>query len=49
MTARRDVLGVILIIAAVTVGLWLGLAGPDISPVFTEAPGQRGGDEGFRR
>jgi hypothetical protein len=38
MTRRFDVIGVVLLIAAVVVGLWLGLSGPDISPIFTEAP-----------
>jgi hypothetical protein len=38
MTRRFDVLGAVLLVAAVVLGLWLGLSGPDISPIFTEAP-----------
>ena len=42
MTGRIDVLGLVLLVAAVVVGLWLGLSGPDISPIFTEAPAANG-------
>lgn len=38
MTRRYDVVGVVLLVAAVVVGVWLGLHGPDVSPIFTEAP-----------
>jgi hypothetical protein len=38
MTGRFDVIGVVLLVAAAVVGLWIGLSGPDISPIFTEAP-----------
>ena len=38
MTRRVDLLWVLLLVAAVAVGLWLGLAGPDVSPVFSEVP-----------
>jgi hypothetical protein len=38
MTRRFDVIGVVLLVAALVVGLWLGLSGPDVSPIFTEAP-----------
>jgi hypothetical protein len=49
MTARLDVMGVILLVAAIVVGVWLGLGGPDVSPIFTQAPGQDGGGGVFRR
>jgi hypothetical protein len=42
MTRRLDVMGVLLLIASVAVGVWLGLAAPDISPIFTEAPSDGG-------
>lgn len=38
MTRRLDLIGVLLLVAAIAVGVWLGLAAPDISPVFTETP-----------
>lgn len=38
MTRRIDVTGVVLLLAAVAVGAWLGLSAPDTSPIFTEAP-----------
>jgi hypothetical protein len=38
MTRGFDGIGLVLLVAAVVVGFWLGLSGPDISPIFTEAP-----------
>ncbi|MGB7981363.1 MAG: hypothetical protein WCF36_11300 [Candidatus Nanopelagicales bacterium] len=38
MTRRIDVAGVVLLLAAVAVGTWLGLSAPDASPIFTEGP-----------
>ena len=38
MTRRLDLVWVILAVVAVVLRIWLGLAGADISPVFTEAP-----------
>ena len=39
MTKRRpNLIWVVLAIAATMLGVWLGMAGADISPVFTEAP-----------
>ena len=38
MTGRFDVVGLVVLIVAVVVGVWLGVSGPDISPIFTEAP-----------
>jgi hypothetical protein len=53
MTRRLDVVGVVLLLVAVAVGVWIGLNGPDLSPVFTDAPfggGPGGGDvDGGRR
>jgi hypothetical protein len=49
MSARLDVVGFVLLVAAVVVGVWLGLSGPEVSPVFTQAPGQGGGGGGLRR
>jgi hypothetical protein len=44
MTNRRpDLVRAVLAIAAAIIGVWLGLAGADISPVFTEAPLGTGG------
>jgi hypothetical protein len=43
MDRRLDVVWVILVISAVVVGVWLGMAGVDISPVFTEVPSGAGG------
>jgi hypothetical protein len=50
MTSRFDGVGVVVLIAAIVVGVWLGLNGPDISPIFTEAPlpGGTGGPGGPR-
>ena len=44
MRSRQlDLVWVVLAVAATVLGVWLGLAGPDISPVFTEAPLGAGG------
>lgn len=38
---RRDRAGLVILLLATLVGLWLGLAGPDVSPVAPAgAPGQ---------
>jgi hypothetical protein len=38
MTRRADVVGIVLLLVATVLGLWLGLAGPDVSPVISELP-----------
>jgi hypothetical protein len=44
MTGRRfDLIWLVLAIAATVLGVWLGMAGADISPVLTEAPLGAGG------
>ena len=44
MTRKRlDLVWVVLAIAATVLGVWLGLAAADISPIFTEAPSVAGG------
>jgi hypothetical protein len=44
MPAKRlDLVWVVLAIAATVLGVWLGMAGADISPAFTEAPLGAGG------
>jgi hypothetical protein len=44
MTGKRlDVIWVVLATAATVFGVWLGMAGADISPIFTEAPSVPGG------
>jgi hypothetical protein len=51
MTRRTDVVGMLLLVAATAVGLWLGLGGPDVSPVLSELPfppGFGGGGGGAR-
>lgn len=40
---RPDLIWVVLGIAAVVLGVWLGMAGADLSPVFTELPVAAGG------
>jgi hypothetical protein len=44
MPAKRlDLVWVVLAIAATVLGVWLGMAGADISPVFTQVPLGAGG------
>jgi hypothetical protein len=44
MTGKRlDLSWVVLAIAATVLGVWLGMAGADISPIFTEAASVAGG------
>lgn len=43
MTRRVDLIWVVLAIAATVLGIWLGVAGADVSPTFTEAPFNPGG------
>jgi hypothetical protein len=38
MTGRYDVVWLVLAVLAVVAGVWLGLGGADVSPIFTEAP-----------
>jgi hypothetical protein len=38
MTGRIDLAWVALAIVATVVGIWLGAAGADVSPILTEAP-----------
>jgi hypothetical protein len=42
-TWRVDLIWVVLAIAAGVLGVWLGIAGADVSPVVTEAPVLVGG------
>jgi hypothetical protein len=35
---RLDLVWVVLAVVAVVLGIWLGLSGVDISPIFTEVP-----------
>jgi hypothetical protein len=46
MSRPFDLVGLLLLLAALTFGVWLGLTGPDISPIFTEAPGGGNGGNG---
>lgn len=38
MTRRTDLVGILVLVVATVVGVWLGLSGPDVSPVFSELP-----------
>jgi hypothetical protein len=38
MSGRLDLVWVVLGLAAVVLGIWLGVTGADVSPIFTEAP-----------
>jgi hypothetical protein len=38
MTRRIDLVWVALAVVATALGIWLGAAGADVSPIFTEAP-----------
>jgi len=38
MTRRIDLAWVVLAVAATALGIWLGVAGADVSPIFTEVP-----------
>jgi hypothetical protein len=46
MTGRIDLISMMLAVIATAVGVWLGVAGADISPIFTEAPFQGAGGSG---
>jgi hypothetical protein len=46
MTRRVDVVWPILAIVATALGIWLGVAGADVSPIFTEAPFNGAGGPG---
>jgi hypothetical protein len=48
MTGHLDVVGIALLIAALVIGVWMGLSGPDVSPIFTEFPLTGGGSGGGR-
>jgi hypothetical protein len=43
VTRRVDLVWVVLAVAATVLGIWLGVNGADVSPVFTEAPSGVGG------
>jgi hypothetical protein len=43
VTRRVDLIWVALAIAATVLGIWLGVAGADVSPIFTELPFNAGG------
>jgi len=38
MRGRVDLVWVVLALGAVVLGIWLGVAAADVSPIFTEAP-----------
>jgi hypothetical protein len=38
MTRRVDLAWLVLAVAAATLGIWLGVSGADVSPIFTEVP-----------
>lgn len=38
MNRRIDLVWVVLALVALILGIWLGVAGAELSPVFTEAP-----------
>ena len=38
MTRSIDIVGMAVLLLATVVGWWLGLAGPDVSPVLSELP-----------
>lgn len=38
MTRRVDIVWLVLAVAATLLGIWLGVAGADVSPIFTEIP-----------
>jgi len=38
VSGRVDLVWVVLALVAVVLGIWLGVAGADVSPIFTEAP-----------
>jgi hypothetical protein len=38
MTGRVDLVWAVLAVLATILGVWLGVTGVDISPIFTEAP-----------
>jgi hypothetical protein len=38
VTRRVDLIWVVLAVAATVLGIWLGVTGADVSPIFTEAP-----------
>ena len=46
MTRGVDLIWVILAVGATVLGIWLGVTGADVSPIFTEAPVQLGGGPG---
>lgn len=38
MTRRIELVWVVLAVVALVLGTWLGVAGADVSPIFTEVP-----------
>lgn len=43
MIKRLDLIWVVLALAATVLGIWLGVAGADISPIVSEVPFDGGG------
>jgi hypothetical protein len=48
MTRRTDLVGILLLVMASVAGVWLGLSGPDVSPVVSQLPFPTGGFGGGR-
>lgn len=46
MTKRVDLIWVVLAVLATALGIWLGVAGADASPIFTQAPSVIGEGQG---
>jgi hypothetical protein len=43
VSERQGLTWVVLAVAATVLGIWLGLSGADVSPIFTQAPFRAGG------
>lgn len=48
MTRRLDLVWLVLAAVATVLGIWLGVAAADVSPIFTEAPFAVGAGEPAR-
>jgi hypothetical protein len=48
VTRRTDLVGLLVLVIATVAGLWLGLSGPDVSPVISQLPFPTGGFGGGR-
>jgi hypothetical protein len=46
MTRRLDFVWVLLAVTAMVLGIWLGVAGAEVSPIITEVPLGTGGGLG---